>query len=65
MLGRAMDRLDGKFQGVTPYTETVHSGSATLYRARFSGFSNQAAAQSACKTLASAKFTCQVVPAGG
>lgn len=65
LLGRAMDRLDGKFQNLTPYTETVHSGSATLHRARFSGFSNQAAAQSACKTLTSAKFACQVLAAGG
>ncbi|MCJ8509246.1 serine hydrolase [Rhizobium lemnae] len=65
LLGRAMDKLDGKFQNLTPYTETLHSGSATLHRARFSGFTNQAAAQSACKLLSSAKFACQVVPAGG
>lgn len=65
LLGRAMPKLDGKFQNVTPYTETVHSGASVLHRARFSGFSNQAAAQSACKVLASAKFACQVVPAGG
>ncbi|MFD1745401.1 serine hydrolase [Rhizobium helianthi] len=64
LLARAMPKLDGKFQNVTPYTETVHSGSSVLHRARFSGFSSQAAAQSACKVLASAKFACQVVAAG-
>lgn len=65
LLARAMDRLDGKFNGLTPYTETVHSGAKPLHRARFSGFSNQAAANSACKTLKAAKFSCDVVPAGG
>lgn len=65
LLARAMPTLDGQFKGLTPYTETVHSGSALLHRARFSGFSNQAAANAACQTLKAARFACMVVPAGG
>ena len=65
LLSRAMPKLDGRFQGLTPYTDSVHGKSGATYRARFSGFSDQAAALSACKVLKASSFACQVVPAGG
>ncbi|MCY1664301.1 D-alanyl-D-alanine carboxypeptidase [Rhizobium sp. SL86] len=65
LLSRAMPKLDGRFQGLTPYTDSVHGKSGATYRARFSGFSDQAAALSACKVLKASSFACQVLPAGG
>ena len=65
LLSRAMPKLDGRFKNVTPYTDAVHGKSGASYRARFSGFSDQASAQSACKVLKAESVSCQVVPAGG
>lgn len=65
LLSRAMPKLDGRFGGLTPYTDSVHGKSGATYRARFSGFSDQAGALSACKVLKASSFACQVVPAGG
>ncbi len=65
LLSRAMPKLDGRFQGLTPYTDSVHGKAGATYRARFSGFSDQASALSACKVLKAESFACQVVPAGG
>jgi len=42
----------------TPYTEPVDVGSATLYRARFAGFTDKNAAQSACAYLVKRQFNC-------
>lgn len=44
--------------GAAPFTEKVVRGGATLYRARFSGFSEADSAQDACKTLKSRGFAC-------
>lgn len=65
LLSRAMPKLDGRFKNVTPYTDSTHGNPGSSYRARFSGFADQAAALSACKVLKESRFACQVVPAGG
>ena len=41
-----------------PFTEKINRGGSTLYRARFSGFSEADSAQEACKTLKSRGFSC-------
>ena len=41
-----------------PFTEKVNRGGSTLYRARFSGFSEADAAQEACRTLKRSGFSC-------
>jgi D-alanyl-D-alanine carboxypeptidase len=43
---------------VAPFTEKVSRDGGTLYRARFSGFSNDEAAQDACKALKRDGFNC-------
>ncbi|SIP95932.1 D-alanyl-D-alanine carboxypeptidase (penicillin-binding protein 5/6) [Rhizobium sp. RU35A] len=65
LLSRAMPTLDRRFNGITPYTQTVGSASGPLHRARFSGFQNRAAAQSACKALTASRFACTVVQGDG
>jgi D-alanyl-D-alanine carboxypeptidase (penicillin-binding protein 5/6) len=65
LLSRAMPKLDGRFKNVTPYTDAAPGNAGARYRARFSGFSDQASAQSACKVLKAESVSCQVVPAGG
>ena len=40
------------------YTEPVQKDATTLYRARFSGFDDKAAAQAACSELKKANFPC-------
>ena len=42
----------------SPYTEAVVKGDATLYRARFSGFANEAKAVAACAALKKEKISC-------
>ena len=57
-LNKARNALPGLFDTVANYTETVESGGATLYRARFAGFTSKDAACSACTRLKKAKFDC-------
>ena len=57
-LNKARNALPGLFDTVANYTETVESGGATLYRARFAGFTSKDAAWSACTRLKKAKFDC-------
>ena len=57
-LEKARSTLPGLFDTVANYTETVESGGATLYRARFAGFTSKDAAWSACARLKKAKFDC-------
>lgn len=45
-------------QSATPFTVAFASGDSQLYRARFSGFSNQDKAQAACKSLKKKGFAC-------
>ncbi|GLS23835.1 hypothetical protein GCM10007874_68560 [Labrys miyagiensis] len=44
-----------------PFTEPVNRNGATLYRARFGGFTDQRQAQAACSTLKAASFSCVAV----
>jgi D-alanyl-D-alanine carboxypeptidase (penicillin-binding protein 5/6) len=55
----------GSYAGIAPYTEAVQSGSATLYRARFTGFEDQSSAVSACKELKAQSYACVVMTSEG
>lgn len=55
----------GSYAGIAPYTEAVQSGSATLYRARFTGFEDQSSAVSACKELKAQSYACVVMNSEG
>lgn len=48
----------GALSKASPYTVRVTHGGATLYRARFSGFAEQGAAQDACTALKKNGFNC-------
>jgi D-alanyl-D-alanine carboxypeptidase len=58
LLENAKDKGGKALRGATPFTVAFASGDGHLYRARFSGFSNQDRAVSACKTLKSKGFAC-------
>jgi D-alanyl-D-alanine carboxypeptidase len=58
MLSEARSRAGSALSKASPYTVRVDHGGATLYRARFSGFSEQEAAQDACSTLKRNGFNC-------
>ncbi|GJD31787.1 hypothetical protein PMNALOAF_3050 [Methylobacterium adhaesivum] len=58
MLAEARNRAGGSLARAAPYTVKVEHGGATLYRARFSGFSEQDAAQDACNALKRSGFSC-------
>ncbi len=57
-LEKARAKLPGLLENMSNYTETVQSNGATLYRARFAGFSSKSAAWDACAKLKSVKFNC-------
>jgi D-alanyl-D-alanine carboxypeptidase len=61
MLDRALSRGGKVLAHASPYTEPVKSGSGTVYRARFAGFSSKEAARSACNFLVRHKFSCLAV----
>jgi len=56
MLSEARSR--GGLARVSPYTVRVSHGGTTLYRARFSGFTEQESAQAACNALKKNGFSC-------
>ena len=58
MLSEARARAGSSLSKAAPYTVKVEHGGATLYRARFSGFSEQDAAQDACSALKRNGFSC-------
>ncbi|KAB1073512.1 serine hydrolase [Methylobacterium planeticum] len=58
MLAEARSRGGGALAKASPYTVKVEHGGATLFRARFSGFSEQDSAQDACKALKRSGFNC-------
>lgn len=62
VLDRASSAAPQILASLSPYTETVSRGSATLYRARFAGFANKEAARAACVQLVRKDFTCLAVP---
>ena len=57
MLAEARAKVGG-LSRAAPYTVKVEHGGATLYRARFSGFSEPEAAQDACLALKRSGFSC-------
>jgi D-alanyl-D-alanine carboxypeptidase len=58
MLAEARSRSGSALAKAAPYTVKVEHGGATLFRARFSGFSEQDSAQDACKALKRSGFNC-------
>ncbi|MFE1600729.1 SPOR domain-containing protein [Methylobacterium sp. ID0610] len=58
MLAEARQRSGGTLSKAAPFTERVTHGGTTLYRARFSGFSEAESAQDACRALKRSGFTC-------
>ncbi len=58
MLSEARAKIGGTLAKAAPYTVKVEHGGATLYRARFSGFSEQESAQDACAALKRGGFSC-------
>ncbi len=58
MLAEARSRAGGALGKAAPYTVRVSHGGTTLYRARFSGFSEQSSAQDACSVLKKNGFNC-------
>ncbi len=58
MLAEARAKVGGSLAKAAPYTVKVEHGGATLFRARFSGFSEQEAAQDACTALKRSGFSC-------
>ncbi|KMO37875.1 D-Ala-D-Ala carboxypeptidase [Methylobacterium tarhaniae] len=58
MLADARQRSGGALGKAAPFTERVTHGGTTLFRARFSGFSEAEAAQDACRALKRNGFTC-------
>ena len=58
ILEQARSRSGRILAKASPFTEKVVREGATLYRARFSGFSEQDAAQDACATLKRNGFSC-------
>ena len=58
ILDRALSKGSAVLAGASPYTEPVVTGGTTLYRARFAGFPDQAAARAACAYLVKRDFNC-------
>ena len=65
LLRNARPSILSNYAGIAPYTEAVRSGSATLHRARFTGFDSQEAALSACKDLKAHSYSCVVMSSEG
>ena len=54
-------RSAGPLSETEPFTEAVTSGSQTLYRARFAGFSSKDQAWNACAALKRSSYSCYAV----
>jgi D-alanyl-D-alanine carboxypeptidase len=61
MLDRALAKAGKVLAHASPYTESFSTGSATVYRARFAGFTSKEAARAACTYLVKHKFACLAV----
>ncbi len=64
LLLKAQPGIPGKFRHITPYTQEITRGEATLYRARFTGFDALSSALSACRQLRANEYECMVVRNG-
>jgi D-alanyl-D-alanine carboxypeptidase len=58
ILDDARSRSGRLLAKAAPFTEKVNRGGSTLYRARFSGFSEADTAQEACRALKRNGFAC-------
>ncbi|MCV6575802.1 MAG: D-alanyl-D-alanine carboxypeptidase [Cohaesibacter sp.] len=58
LLAKARQKNKRLLVAVLNHTETVTKDNATLYRARFAGFSSKTSARKACKVLKKQKFAC-------
>ncbi|HZH51585.1 MAG TPA: D-alanyl-D-alanine carboxypeptidase [Microvirga sp.] len=58
MLDAAKSKSGKLLAKASPFTEKVTKDGSTLYRARFSGFDESAAAERACKSLKKSGFAC-------
>jgi D-alanyl-D-alanine carboxypeptidase len=58
LLSNAKSKGGKALSGAEPFTQAVEKGSATLYRARFSGFENKQVAWNACAALKKQKISC-------
>ncbi|MEN3930731.1 D-alanyl-D-alanine carboxypeptidase [Microvirga sp. W0021] len=58
LLSKAKTKTGKALAKASPFTEKVNASGSILYRARFSGFTEQADAQNACKTLKQNGFAC-------
>jgi D-alanyl-D-alanine carboxypeptidase len=58
ILDDARSRSGRLLAKAAPFTEKVNRGGSTLYRARFSGFSEADSAQAACQALKRSGFAC-------
>ncbi len=61
LLDQALAAGGAVLADASPYTETVTSGSSTLYRARFAGFADKESARAACAYLKKHDFDCLAV----
>jgi D-alanyl-D-alanine carboxypeptidase len=61
LLDKAIAKAAKVLAGVSPYTEPVQAGNATLYRARFGGFANKETARAACAQLTKQNFNCLAI----
>ncbi len=57
LLTRARSQRGAALGSAKPFTEIVHKGSGTLYRARFAGL-EESKAEAACKALKNSGFNC-------
>jgi D-alanyl-D-alanine carboxypeptidase len=61
MLAQAKARGGSALSNAQPFTESVSSGSQTLYRARFAGFQSRTEANRACDALKQQAYNCYSV----
>jgi D-alanyl-D-alanine carboxypeptidase len=61
LLERARAKAAKVLADVSPYTEPVEAGNATLYRARFGGFASKESARAACAYLTKQNFNCLAI----
>jgi len=63
LLAEVQNKATSLLGNKNQYTETVVKGNATLYRARFAGFSSKADARNACAALKAKRVACLAVNA--
>lgn len=61
LLAKAQMEVLADYNQISSYTEAIKSKSATLYRARFTGFANRSSAMSACTALKDYSYSCLVL----